>query len=142
MRFDGESEYPVGPQNSGDRSRDRREIEDVDEDVRRDDEVVAVFGFGSKEGEQIDGVQAIVNLLCARLRDHRRRDVDAGDVGRERTKCGACKPGSAAKIEHALKCGAGTHAFNGVAKLRRRAVCKLASASSKRGAYWSNSERT
>lgn len=82
-RLHREGEQPERPQHARHALEHRRQVADKDEDVGGDNEVVA-FVAGGQVLDQIALVQRVVDATRSGRRQHRRRQIHAGQPRRQR----------------------------------------------------------
>ncbi len=96
MGLDGEGDKTARRQHPRHRREHRREIAEVDEDVGGEDEMIARLErrLGGEEAHRLGFDEPVVDALAARLRQHRRREVDAdhpirrtGGMPRRKARC-------------------------------------------------------
>ena len=75
MGLDGEGDDPARREHARDRGHHRREVVDINENIRGEDQIVArtVRGFVDEESGDVGGGEAVIKTLRLRLGDHRRR---------------------------------------------------------------------
>ena len=122
---------PSGARTRATARDDRREIVDVNENIGGKHEVIfsAAAAFRGEKAARSAVDQTIVQAFRSRLRDHRRRQIDADQPIDKGAKGGAGEPGAAAEIEHGAKVhrplGGAHRRFDRVAQQRRAAIMQM-----------------
>ena len=78
--FDREREQAIRGQRPRHSSEQRREVADIDERVRGDDEIGASRRLTTEHRRSVSDHEPIIDSAVARFRDHGRREVDAGEM--------------------------------------------------------------
>ena len=100
MGLDREGEPAARGQHLGNGFGDGEKVAAIDEDIRRQHEMMLRAGLGGEELQQIGHLKAIIETLGAGLLDHARRNIDAGQPVAIRPERHAGQAGAAADIEH------------------------------------------
>src|SRR5205814_1439307 len=76
-----------------------------DQHVSRNHEVIgpAQQNFAVKSNGEIADLEPVIKILGPGFLDHAGREIDANEIFDQRSEFRACKPGTAAEIEHAGK---------------------------------------
>src|SRR5215471_10806182 len=124
--LDRKGEQSARAKNCRNSRRHGRQIEEVDKDICRDDEIVnaAVALLLSQKLDKIAGSQPVVDSLGASLSDHHGRKIDAGEMPHLCSQGPAREPSSATEIKHAVENHIRASSLNGLTQTRRSLIGK------------------
>jgi len=97
--FDREREQAIRGQRPRHSSEQRREVADIDERVRCDDEIGASRRLTTEHRRSVSDHEPIIDSAVARFRDHGRREVDAGEAVDTSAQGLAHEPRAAAQVQ-------------------------------------------